>query len=77
MPLVRTKKVTPKEQRIAKVIKEIQDGTLKNVTVAAKSHYVPYYKLYYQFHGRLAAETSSGHNKALFVVQRKGSFVIH
>jgi hypothetical protein len=29
MPAIRTKKVTPEEQRIAKAIKEIQDGTLK------------------------------------------------
>ena len=30
MPAIRTKKVTPKEQRIAKAIKEICDSTLKN-----------------------------------------------
>jgi hypothetical protein len=35
MPPIQGKKVTPEEQRIAKAIKDIQDGTLKNITVAA------------------------------------------
>jgi hypothetical protein len=35
MPAIRTKKVTPKEQRIAKAIKEIYNSTLKNITIAA------------------------------------------
>jgi hypothetical protein len=40
MPAIRTKKVTPEEQHLAKAIKGIQDGTLKNVTVAAQHHHV-------------------------------------
>jgi Tc5 transposase DNA-binding domain len=69
MPAIRTKKVTPEEQRIAKAIKEIQDGTLKNVSVAAHHYHVPYHKLYHRFHGRPALETNSGLNKALSVEQ--------
>jgi hypothetical protein len=64
MPAICTK-VTPKEQRIAKAIEEIYNGTLKNITVAAQHHCVPYYKLYYCFHGRPALELNSGLNKAL------------
>jgi hypothetical protein len=71
MPPIRGKKVTPEEQRIAKAIKEIQDGTLKNATVAAKHHHVPYHKLYHRLHGRPAMETNGGHNKALSAEQEK------
>jgi len=71
MPAIRTKKVAPEEQRIAKAIKEIQDGTLKNVTVAAQHYHVPYYKLYHCFHGQPAMETNGRLNKALSVKQEK------
>ena len=71
MPPIRGKKVTPEEQRIAKAIKEIQDGTLKNASVAAKHHHVPYHKLYHRLHGRPAMETNGGHNKALSAEQEK------
>jgi len=69
MPPIRTKKVTPEEQRIAKAIREIKDGTLKNVSVAAHHHHVPYHKLYHRFHGRPAMESNGGHNKALSIEQ--------
>jgi hypothetical protein len=69
MPAIRTKKVTPKEQRIAKTIKEIQDDPLQNVSVAAHYHHVPYHKLYHRFHGRPAIEMNGGLNKALSVEQ--------
>ena len=71
MPAIRTKKVTPEEQRIAKAIREIHDGTLKNVTVAAQHHHVPYHKLYHRFHGRPALESNGGLNKALSAEQEK------
>ena len=48
MPLVYTKKVTPEEQRIAKAIKDIKDGTLKNASIAAHHYHVPYSKLYHR-----------------------------
>jgi hypothetical protein len=35
MLAIRTKKLTPKEQRITKAINEIYNSTLKNVTIAA------------------------------------------
>src|ERR1017187_992001 len=71
MPPIRGKKVTPEEQRIAKAIKEIQDGTLKNVTVASQHHHVPYHKLYHRFHGRPPLESNGGLNKALSPEQEK------
>ena len=71
MPAICTKKVTLKEQHIAKAIKEIRDGTLKNATVAAKHHYVPYHKLYYYLHGWPALEFNGGLNKALSPKQEK------
>ena len=71
MPPIREKKITPEEQRIAKEIKEVQDGTLKNITVAAQHHHVPYHKLYHRFHGRPAMKTNGRHNKALFTEQEK------
>jgi hypothetical protein len=37
MPPVRGKKVTPEEQRIAKAIKDIEDGTHKSTATAARS----------------------------------------
>jgi hypothetical protein len=39
------KKVTPEEQRIAKAIKDIEDGTHKNAATAARAWHVPYDKL--------------------------------
>ena len=72
MPPSRTaKKVTPKEQRIAKAIQEIRDGTLKNATIASKHHRVPYYKLVRRLNGQSAVENNSGHNKALSTIQEK------
>jgi hypothetical protein len=71
MPPIQGKKVTPEEQRIAKAIKEIRNGTLKNCTVAAQHHHVPYHKLYHHFHGQPAMETNGGHNKALSTKQEK------
>src|ERR1700734_1871975 len=71
MPAIRTKNVTPEERRIAKAIEEIHDGTLKNITVAAQHHRLPYYKLYYRFHGRPALESNGGLNKALSPVQER------
>ena len=69
MPAIRTKKVTPGKQRVAKAIREIHDGTLKNVTVAAQHHHVLYHKLYHRFHGRPALESNDGLNKALSAEQ--------
>jgi hypothetical protein len=71
MPPIRGKKVTPKEQYIAKAIREIRNSTLKNATVAAQHHHVPYHKLYHHLHGRPAIETNGGHNKALSAEQEK------
>ena len=71
MPPIRSKKVTPKEQRIAKAIKAIKDGTVKNASVAARQYFVPYSKLYHQLNGRSAANSLGGHNKALSVEQEK------
>jgi hypothetical protein len=71
MPAIRTKKVTPEEQRIAKAIKKIQDGTLKNVTIATQHHYVPYHKLYHCFHGQPLLELNGELNKALSPEQKK------
>jgi hypothetical protein len=69
MPPVCTKKVSPEEQRIAKAIKDIQDGILKNASVAARHCYVPYSKLYHRLQGRSAAESNSGLNKVLSIEQ--------
>jgi hypothetical protein len=63
--------VTSEEQRIAKAIREIRDGTLKNVTVAAQHHHVPYHMLYHRFHDRRAVESNGGLNKALSTEQEK------
>ena len=71
MPVIRTKKVTPEERRIAKAIEEIHNGTLKNITVAAQHHCVPYYKLYYRFYGQIALESNGRLNKALSPMQEK------
>ena len=71
MPPICTKKVTAEEKRIATAISEIRDGTLKNVTVAAQKHHVPYHKLYHRFHGRQAADSLGRHNKALSIEQEK------
>ena len=56
MPPIRSKKVTPKEQRIVKAIKAIKDGTVKNASVAARQYFVPYSKLYHRLNGRSAAD---------------------
>jgi hypothetical protein len=69
MPPVRTKKVSPEEQQIAKAIKDIQDGILKNASVAARHYYMPYSKLYHRLQGRSAAESNSRLNKVLSVEQ--------
>lgn len=71
MPPVRTKKVTPEEQRIAKAIKAIKDSTVKNASVAARQYYVPYSKLYHRLNGQPAVDSNGGHNKALSVEQEK------
>jgi hypothetical protein len=39
------KKVTPEEQRIAKAIKDVQDGTYRSTLAAANAWHVPYDKL--------------------------------
>ena len=71
MPPIRSKKVTPEEQRIVKAIKAIKDGTVKNASVAARQYSVPYSKLYHRLNGRPAADSLGGHNKALSVEEEK------
>jgi hypothetical protein len=69
MPLIRSKKpankLTPEEQRIAKAIRDIKDGTLKNVSVAAQAWHVPYDKLLRQSQGMPSIGSNGGLNKAL------------
>ena len=62
--------MTPEEQRIAKAVK-FRTVRLKNITIAAQHHYVPYHKLYHRFHGRPAMKTNGRHNKALSAEQEK------
>jgi hypothetical protein len=71
MPPICTKKVTLKEKRIATAISEIRDRTLKNITVTAQKHHVPYHKLYHRFHSRPAADSLSRRNKALSIKQEQ------
>src|SRR5947199_2293196 len=69
------KKVTPEEQRIARAIKDIQNGTLKNATIASAHHKVPYYKLVRRLNGRLGVEHNGGHNKALSKIQEEALLI--
>jgi hypothetical protein len=75
MPLVRgkkgQKKVTPEEQRIAKAIKDVQDGTHRSTTAAVKAWHVPYDKLLRQSQGMRSIESNGGHNKSLSAEQEK------
>ena len=67
MPPARTKKVTPKEQRIAKAIRDIKDGTHKNAATAAYAWHVLYDKLLRRSQGMPLIESNGGHNKALSI----------
>jgi hypothetical protein len=75
MPPVRgkkgQKKVTPEEQRIAKAIKDIEDGTHKNAATAARAWHVPYDKLLRRSQGMHSIESNGGQNKALSAEQEK------
>jgi Tc5 transposase DNA-binding domain len=69
MPPIRStkpaNKVTPEEQRIAKAICDLKDGTLKNPAVAARAYHVPYDKLLRRSKGMPSIDSNGGHNKAL------------
>src|SRR5271155_3681519 len=65
------KKVTPEEQRIAKAIKDIQDGTHKSTAAAARAWHVPYDKLLRRSQGMHSVESNGGHNKTLSPEQEK------
>jgi hypothetical protein len=69
MPLIRTKKVTSEEQRIAKAIDDLKDGMHKNAAAAALAWRVPYNKLLRRYQGMPSADSLGGHNKTLNVEQ--------
>jgi hypothetical protein len=75
MPPIRStkpaNKVTLEEQRIAKALRELEDGTLKNLAVAARVHHLPYDKLLRWSKGMSSIESNSGHNKALTTKQEQ------
>jgi hypothetical protein len=75
MPPIRStkpaNKVTPEEQRIAKALRELKDGTLKNPAVAARVHHLPYDKLLRWSKGMSSIESNGGHNKALTTEQEQ------
>src|ERR1700737_2789791 len=75
MPPIRStkpgNKVTLKEQRIAKALRSLTDGTYKNAAVAARTQRVTYNKLLRQSKGMSSVESNSGHNKALSTDQEQ------
>jgi hypothetical protein len=75
MPPVRStkpaNKATPEEQRIAKALRGLKDGTFKNPAVAARAQHVPYNKLLRRSNGTKPIESNGGHNKVLSTVQEQ------
>ena len=65
MPLIRTKKITPEEQRIARAITALKNREQPNVTKAHHKYNVPYSKLWARYYSRPYTDSLSGSNKLL------------